>query len=439
MGIKDTITNLTKRKSKSDIFIVISSIILFSLLLTYGIRFIHYYKIEHTGVMASNTLVNTILSKNKIVNNNGLTIIGDKYIFKGKVKNNYLSYSGYLFRIVGINKDNTIKLVTDDITTSLVWGYNTDYKNSYIKKYLEEKFYSTLVNPKNYLAKEDWCIDEVDKKYDICKTKIKADVGLLTYNDYVLANSNNSYLNINKYWWTMNSSKDNKVWYIFSEGGINNASYDANTYYSFGVRPSINLKADIVYLTGDGTKENPYTIDNSTKINVGSYVNYSDYTWKVINKQDTLKLVMADCLRENDECISYNFSRSTSDYDANKYYSLANYLNNNFIYKLDRTHLVKGIWYTGEYGSSSNYDYSSIYSDLVEADVGILDIVENTNPNSFTLTKAGNKLLYSLKEDGSLYAVDTTEELYIYPAINLDLEYQVTSGTGTINDPFVIE
>lgn len=431
-------SSLIKTKDKADIFIIISGIVLFSLVLIYGIRFVHYYKIEHTGVMADNTLVNKIITKNKVVNNNGLVINGDKYIFKGKVKNNYVLYSGYLFRIVGINKDKTIKLVTDDITTSLVWSYDKGYEESYIKQYLEEKFYKTLVDPKNYLATEEWCIDQVNKKYDICKDKLKAKVGLLTYNDYVLANSNNSYLNINKYWWTMNSAKDNKVWYVFSEGGINNDSYDDNTYYSFGVRPSINLKANVNYVSGDGTKNDPYVIDSNSDLTVGSYVSYSNYTWKVISKSDTLKLVMADCLKENDECIEYNFSRSTNDYDASKYYSLANYLNNSFIYNLDTTHLVKGTWYTGEYGASSNYDYNNIYTDSTEAKVGILDIVENNKINTFTLNKTG-KLLYSLNENGSLSEVDVTEKLNVYPAINLDLEYQVIGGTGTLEDPFIIE
>ncbi len=431
-------SSLFKTKDKADIFIIISGVILFTILLIYSIRFIHFYKIEHTGIMADNTLVNKIITNNKIVNNNGLVINGDKYIFKGEVKNNYVLYSGYLFRIVGINEDKTIKLVTDDITTSLVWSYDKNYEESYIKQYLEEKFYETLINPKDYLATEDWCIDEIAKKYDACKNKLKANVGLLTYNDYVLANSNNSYLNINKYWWTMNSSQDNKVWYVFSEGGINDASYDDNTYYSFGVRPSINLKADTSYISGDGTKNDPYIIDNSTELNVGSYVTYSNYTWKVISKKDTLKLVMTDCLKQGDECIEYNFSSSTNNYDQTKYYSLANYLNNSFIYNLDSTHLVKGTWYTGEYGASSNYDYNNIYTDSVEAKVGILDIVENNKSNTFTLNKTG-KLLYSLNENGSLSEVDVTEELFVYPVINLDLEYQVTGGTGTLEDPFIIE
>lgn len=431
--------SLIQGKKSPMIFIILSGIIMFSLLLTYTIRFIHFYKLEHSGQVIENTLVNKILNNNKIVSNNGLVMNGSSYIFKGNVENNYVLYSGYLFRIVGINKDNTIKLVTDDITASLVWSYDTDYNNSYVKTYLEKVFYKSLTDPTRYLAKEDWCIDEIDKKYNICKNKIKAEVGLLTYNDYVLANSNNGYLNINKYWWTMNKAKDNKVWYVFNEGGINNDSKDNTTYYSFGIRPSINLKADVGYINGDGTKEKPYIIENNNEINVGSYINYSGYTWKVISKDDKLKLVMEDCLKADDECMTYNFSRSNNEYDETKRNSLAFYLNNNFYYQLDKTHLVKGIWYIGTYNDNTSYDYNNIFTESVEADVGILNISENNKTNSYTLTRVDDGLLYSLKDDGSLYAVDVTEELYIYPSIYLDLDCKVVTGTGTIDNPFEIE
>ena len=443
MGIKKPKTikglSLIKKRSKSDIFIVASAAIMFALILTYGIRFIHYYKIEHTGVMVENTLVSRILANNKLVSKDGLVSNNDYYVFKGNVNNNYVLYSGYLFRIVGINKDNSIKLVTDDITTSLVWGYDNNYKKSYVKKYLEDNFYKTLVDPDTYLVNSTWCIDEINKKYNTCNKKNKGKVGLLTYNDYMNANANNSYLNINKYWWTMNASKNNKVWYVFNEGGINNDSKTESTYYSFGVRPSININPKTNYTAGSGTKEDPYIIGDNSEIKIGSYLNYSGYTWKVISKGETLKLVMSDCLKENEECKTYNFARGITEYNEYKSGSLAYYLNNNFYYTLDRTHLVKSTWYIGKYNLESKYDYNNIFSESMEADVGILNVLENNIPNTFTLTPSGDELLYSLKEDGTLYETDPREELNIYPSINIDLNYKITGGTGTLDNPFIIE
>ena len=419
-----------KMGKKSKIFSIISILLMISLFITYLVRFIHYYKVEHPKVTNDNTLVSKVMNV-KLVNNNGLVAKENDYIFKGKVKNNYVLYSGYLFRIVKVNEDRTIKLVTDDIVSSLVWSYETDYNNSYVKKYLEEIFLNNLNNRDKYLTNSKWCIDSVKNSEYKCKNKIDSQVGLLTLNDYMVAGSNNSYLNINKYWWTLNTSKDNKVWYIFDEGGIN----DDSLTNSYGIRPSIILNSNVEYVSGDGTIENPYIIENDKEINVGKYINYSGYKWKVIENKDNLKLVLAECLKENDECITHNFGK-TNLY-GNTYGSLGHYLNNVFYYTLDTSHLVKGIWYIGDYNEETSYDYNNIFSNNIESNVGILNIIENNIDNTYTLTRSDDELIYTLGS-GKLYSSDPTEELSIYPAIYIDKNINIVSGSGTFNDPYEI-
>lgn len=430
--------SLINKNKFSKLFVIISFLIMFALLLTYSIRFIHFYNIEHPKNEIENLLSSKILEE-KIVNNNGLTLLNNEYIYKGKVENNYVSYSGYLFRIVKVNKDKSIKLVTDDITTSLVWGYHTDYENSYIKKYLEEVFYNSLVNKDKYLLESNWCIDSIKKKTDVCKDIYSSKIGLLTYNDYKLANSNNSYLNINKYWWTMNTYDDSKVWYVFDEGGVNNKSDDESTYYSFGVRPSIVINPNVQFISGNGTKENPYIIDKYTEVNVGSYVNYSNYIWKVISVNDNIKLVMDDCLKDGEVCLTRKYSNSSSEFNPNSYNTLAYYLNHNFYNTLDDKYIVKGIWNVGKIDAEVSYDYNNIYNDNVEANVGLLNVVENNKIDSFTLTPGSDELIYKLNQDGSLYSSDTDEELNIYPVIYLNKDIVVNNGDGTKENPFIIE
>ena len=415
---------------KTKIFMIVSVLLMVVLFITYLVRFIHYYKVEHPDLVVDNTLVSKIMNT-KIVNNNGLTSLEKNYIFKGNVSNNYVLYSGYLFRIVKINEDRTMKLVLDDISNSLVWSYDTDYKDSYAKRYLEEVFLNKLNNYDKYLVDTNWCIDKVKNTDYSCKDKIKSKIGLLTLNDYYLAGLNNGYLNIGKYWWTLNTSKDNKVWYIFSEGGINNESLTN----SYGIRPSIVLKNDIEYVSGVGSKEDPYIIDNSKELNIGKYINYSGYKWKIIESNENLKLVLADCLKENDECLVHNFG-SNNIYN-NKYGSLGYYLNNVFYYNLDNSHLVKGTWYIGDYNEESNYDYNNIFNESFEANVGILNIIENNIENSFTLNRSDDELIYTLN-GGSLYSSDPKEELNIYPSIYIDKNFEIKSGSGLINDPYEI-
>ncbi len=86
-------------------------------------------------------------------------------------------------------------------------------------------------------------------------------IGLLTADEYVLAGSGNSYLDVGIDYWTMSP-------YYFINGfafvsivhssGILSTNFKVNTAY--GVRPVINLKANVTILSGDGSSLNPYKI-----------------------------------------------------------------------------------------------------------------------------------------------------------------------------------
>ncbi len=97
---------------------------------------------------------------------------------------------------------------------------------------------------------------------DIYTTK----VGLITADEVRMAggktSSNNSYyLYTGQYYWTMspssaNSSGDTYVFYVTSSGYLN-----SNRVHSTrGVRPVLNLSADVTISAGNGTMENPYVI-----------------------------------------------------------------------------------------------------------------------------------------------------------------------------------
>ena len=85
-------------------------------------------------------------------------------------------------------------------------------------------------------------------------------IGLLTADEYVLAGSENSYLNTGQTYWTMSPS-----WYstgtyargfvVYYYGDVASADVTA----AYGVRPVINLRSD-VQLTGSGTTSDPFKI-----------------------------------------------------------------------------------------------------------------------------------------------------------------------------------
>ena len=52
---------------------------------------------------------------------NNYSYMGGCYI-KGKPNNNSLWYSGFLWRIMGINADGTVRMITDENVTAIPWG-----------------------------------------------------------------------------------------------------------------------------------------------------------------------------------------------------------------------------------------------------------------------------------------------------------------------------
>ena len=91
-------------------------------------------------------------------------------------------------------------------------------------------------------------------------------IGLITADEVAFAggvygSSNTSYyLYNNAYYWTMSPSYYRSdgayVFYVWSDGSL----YESRVGYTFGVRPVINLKANVTILSGDGSSLNPYKI-----------------------------------------------------------------------------------------------------------------------------------------------------------------------------------
>ncbi len=99
--------------------------------------------------------------------------------------------------------------------------------------------------------------------------------GLLTVDEIVNAGylygnnevDNYCYLNIpinnnnNNYWWLLTPAvRDANYDYVFDAFGGDGINYVNGYGNMYGIRPSIVLKSDIEYVSGDGTQENPYQI-----------------------------------------------------------------------------------------------------------------------------------------------------------------------------------
>lgn len=439
--------------TKQDIFILINIVILIFIICFYAIRLVHFYIIEHPKVSKKITLNEVItLKKNITYVGDGLYKEDDNYIFKGKNVNNYLEYSGYLFRIISVDKDGNIKLITDDSITTLAWGLDNTYENSYIKSWLlgEEEhagvFYKSLNNPDNYLVETKFCTEVLDEKNKECKSYETSKVGLLSLEEYKNAQGIKSYLNKDNFWW-LGSSSENGVWHVYSNGKINDSYFLGNELYSYGVRPVITIKGSVSLISGDGTYENPYIIEKETSNtlkykNVGKYVKYSNLNWRIIEKNDGyIRLALDGYIKENDNDLNVRYSDNTNIYSSNN--DIGYYLNTIFYAYLDPTYMVSGPVYTNMYDNTTKFNYLNIFDDEVELKVGMMqvgDLYLNDYNDYYLVSRTSDYMgtIYKVVDGNRIYADLPTNESKIRPTIFLDLSSPIKSGSGSKLDPYVI-
>ena len=240
------------------------------------------------------------------------------YYFRGNVENNYVSFAGFIWRIVRINEDGTVRVIMQDgINDNTTYTFNSNYNNYTYMYYSNsdakttlESWYQTNIGSKSDLAKNvasgNYYCEQAKAKYSDSYTSgssvmttynkytpdfkcatdgngkglVNSNIGLLTYDDliyagnYVNQTNNSNYLNNGFSYWTMSPSgvdtfdMHSDIWFIYDNSKIgclyvdwSNEKYSVGKKYYVSLRPVINLKSDIQISSGNGTKDNPFTIE----------------------------------------------------------------------------------------------------------------------------------------------------------------------------------
>ena len=357
--------NEIKRKMKlwEKIFCLVSIIFILGCCLFYGYRLIKYYKIFNPPKTDNSGLLSVEIPKKStlVTEGDGLYRLNGSYIYRGEVENNYLKYSGLMFRILKINYGSTIEIILDNSINTIAWGKNSDYKTSDINKYLNEYFINKI--DKSQLEKMTICVDskkELNQNME-CKKTESVYSKILDSNTFLNTIINSTYL-----------AKEGQLMWLsdnLSSGELKNviANNTQITYVStedsYDIRPIISLKYDTSLLGGSGTKDDPYII-NKNDSELGKDITLGDYKWKVIDEQEG---ILTLCLNNNlDSLKSYG-----NKFDPNDEKSIAYYLNNDFYESLNfKDDIIETTWEIGDYSN----DYESIEVDKVKAKVGLLSI-----------------------------------------------------------------
>lgn len=215
-----------------------------------------------------------------------LTENGARYT--GKNPNNYVSFNGELWRIIGIF-DGKIKIIKNKSIGAMQWNNtaSNDWASSSLYQYLNTTYYNGInATYKNMIENATWKIGSgntsdvtTSQMYGYEETQTTTGyIGLMNASDYgyassgcyggfkTLKNYNNSvctsknWLYSGIYEWTiMPYSSDTKVGFIVHNNGyIDLCSSVTNV---FETRPSLYLKSSVIITGGIGTSNDPYTLE----------------------------------------------------------------------------------------------------------------------------------------------------------------------------------
>ena len=450
---------MTRRRLKiTPVLVTLNVLVLLLIVAFYGTRMIKYYLKENgKSNDKDNTvlLVDTVLKKQSYVDlTKGLIFDEEKneYRYLGEVDDNYLEYSGILYRIIGIDKDKNIKVISDKSVTMMYSGLEKGYDKSYVNKWLNYDkdvpgsgvYENNIKESVNYLSSTYYCEDIIDdiKNITCDKNSTNYKISLLSLYDYYKAGGKSSFLNNGETFYLGTLNKDNHNYYITSDGEVSINEISTKTY---AVRPVITIISSSVLLGGKGTKDDPYriletkpsTLEDTT---INTYVNFSNQVFKVIdNSTDATKVALNGVIKENDIDVVKSFGGKNNKYSNSKN-TVGYYLNNTYLKTLDSKNIIKSNWYIGAL-SLDNLDYSNEKNTKVNLSVGMLslgDMFVGDINNVLTLSRGieSDQIINVINKEGNFYGDFITSKYNVRPALYLNNELKITGGNGTFDAPY---
>ena len=407
----------------------------------------------------------------------------------GTDPNNYIWYSGKLWRAVSVdNETKTTKLVTQwDISTLNYDDDSSAFEGSYMEEWLNDTsvdgFLGNLREPEKFIvmdAKWDATIDTTNlgsiTRPDGEATVTDA-IGLLNMYEYQSSYHSttygNGYLNNGLWWYTLTPNSMSDVRCVTHLG--NNGIF--SSVRAFGVRPSINLKSNVKIVDGDGTIDNPYRLDGDNDTNLsgtklsnrysGEYIRFGtgeNTLYRIVSHENGTgtKITSAEPLKSSETFITSAFGSNTTFSSTN---TIGMFLNGDYLTSYvgdDYANMIEDstTWYLGTVGSGASYklakytdtNMSSITGTTTNAKVGLLRYgelmtgqferytIKNGGSSTgltatyWTLTPYNMFGIWYVSMSSDANTIGLSLAYGVHPSLNLKSNVIITGGDGTLQN-----
>lgn len=448
---------MTKRRLKiRPVLITLNVSLLIIIALFYTFRLVKYYLKEngHKDADTTTLLVDELIKKQSYVDQTkGLVHDKDADIYRyiGKVEDNYLEYSGILFRIVGIDKENNIKAISDSNLTLMYSGLEKGFDKSYVYKWLnksDEKysgiFENNMDSTDKYLTNTYLCDDVVsDLKNINCEKNNNAlKITLLSLYDYASAGGKESYLNNGESYYLSTIDDKNNNYFINTTGDVGLNKISSKIY---GVRPVITIKNDVALMHGDGSKTSPYaviekTVSKLSDVYVSKYINYSGSTYRIISTGENVKVALSDNIKDGDKYLEKTFGGKNNIYSTTKK-TIGEYLNNTYYKSIKNNDLIVKSSYGIGSNTLDNLDYTAVYSKTNTFNIGMLtlgDMFISDTKNVLTMNRGieSSMIINVINKDGNVFGDLIASKYEVRPTMYLKGDISIVSGDGSIDSPY---
>ena len=214
----------------------------------------------------------------------------DRYFYRGKNVNNYITFNNETWRIISIESDKTIKIIKQESIGDIAWdssSSNNWAKPATLNTYLNGSYLTSTLNStaQNQIVAKNFGIGVVNINDTNLANSIKDEnesiwngkVALITASEYIRTNSdqnncgtpkqlwedtngqcrNTTWTVINDEWWTLSPNDADIIFVVTTFGNLFN---DYSQYSTDAVRPVVYLSSDVKITGGDGSRNNPYAL-----------------------------------------------------------------------------------------------------------------------------------------------------------------------------------